>query len=133
MSLLLTDVTVGFGDKTVKPVVGVTGRIQLPEAKTAVRIEAEVTAPEELRTRLLIGSRHDVTVTVNDSAPKAVKGSGGPAAPDQVAVEVQLRAGVNRLVIDTHSEGRGEAVFARLWDPDRRLRYADVAVSAPKK
>jgi hypothetical protein len=40
---------------------------------------------------------------------------------------------VNRLVIETRSEGRGEAVFARLWDPDRRLRYPDVAVSGPKK
>jgi len=47
-------------------------------------------------------------------------------------VEVQLHRGVNRLVLETHSEGRGESIFGRFWDPDRKLRYPDVVV-APKK
>jgi putative heme-binding domain-containing protein len=128
----LTDVTVEVGVKKVKPVVGVSGRIPLPEAKGPVRIEAEVTAPEEMRTRLLLGVRNDFTVSINGSPAKAGKGSGAAAAPDQVAVEVQLHRGVNRLVLETHSEGRGESIFGRFWDPDRKLRYPDVVV-APKK
>src|SRR4051812_2539018 len=130
---LLTDVTVQVGGQKAKPVVGVVGRIPLPEKKGAVRIEAEVTAPEDMRTRLLLGSRHDVTVSLNGSAPKAVKGSGVAAAPDQAAVEVQLQKGINRLVLETTSEGRGEAIFGRFWDPDRRLRYPDVPVPEFKK
>ncbi|MBO0697899.1 MAG: c-type cytochrome [Zavarzinella sp.] len=128
----LTDVTVQVGDKKTKPVVGVSGRIPLPEAKGPVRIEAEVTAPEDMRTRLLLGVRSDFTVSINGSAPKLGKGSGAAAAPDQVAVEVELSRGMNRLVIEMASEGRGEAVFGRFWDPDRKLRYPDVEV-APKK
>jgi hypothetical protein len=50
------------------------------------------------------------------------------AAPDQASVNVHLRAGVNRLVFQLSYKGDKEVMYARLLDPQRKLKYPE-----PKK
>jgi hypothetical protein len=49
----------------------------------------------------------------------------GPAAPDQVSAEVELRKGVNQIILQVTYKGEKESVFARLIDPQRKLRYPE--------
>lgn len=133
----ITSVT--FAEGKVTPVVGVTGRIKLPDAKAGeVAIEARVFAPADMTARLMVGSRTDFTVVSHDPASTAGgesafsqasgKGSGQPAQPDQSVVEVKLKKGETRVVFVTKYGGANESVYLRFHDPDRKLRYADVEV-----
>lgn len=122
--------------KIFTPVVGVSGRITLPDAtKSEVRLTATVIAPAEMTVRLLVGSRADYSVVIQNLHPAAKgsfvilstngKGSGLAAQPDQSAVDVKLVKGENRLTFTTKYEGNGEAVYLRFHDPDRKLRYVE--------
>ena len=116
------------------PVVGVSGRITLPELGKSARVSvnATVIAPDAMKVRLLVGSRADYIVSVNDKAAVPGKGSGSAAQPDQTAVEVTLQKGENRLRFVSTYQGKGESLYLRLHDPDRKLRYPDVD-TLPKK
>jgi putative membrane-bound dehydrogenase-like protein len=110
------------------PVVGVHGRVPLPPAKqeSIALIAAEVTAPEAMKTRLQIGGVHTIRAFVNGKTVYNGKPADqGPAAPDQAGVEVELKKGVNRLVFQMTYKGEKETVYARLLDPNRKLRYAE--------
>jgi putative heme-binding domain-containing protein len=118
-------------DKRVKwaaPIVGAPGRILLPAAKqeSIVLIAAEVTAPDALKIRLQIGGVNAIRAFVNGKTVYNGKpGEKGPAAPDQAGAEVELQKGVNRLVFQVTYKGEKEAVYARLLDPQRKLRYPE--------
>jgi hypothetical protein len=110
------------------PLVGVPGRILLPAAKqeSILLIKANVTAPEVMKTRLQIGAAHTVRAFVNGKTVYNGKpADSGPAAPDQASVEVELKKGVNQLVLQVTYKGDKEAVYARLLDPQRKLRYPE--------
>jgi putative heme-binding domain-containing protein len=128
---LITTVQIG----SASPAVGVSGRIPLPAADqpTKIGIDAIVIAPEAMKARLQVGSRTNYIVSVNDNAAIPGKGSGGPAQPDQSAVEVTLRKGENRLRLVTTYQGKGEGLYLRFHDPDRKLRYSDTEVVPPPK
>jgi putative membrane-bound dehydrogenase-like protein len=131
---VVLEIAPATGDKVaVKPVVGVNGRIMLPDMKSArVSVDAIVIAPDNMKVRLLVGSKADYIVSVNDNAAVPGKGSNAAAQPDQTAIEVTLRKGENRLRFVSKYEGKGEAVFMRFHDPDRKLRYPDVEVPVKK-
>src|SRR5262249_707722 len=86
--------------KWVRAVVGGPGAIGLPAAKSesVVYVTAEVTAPAPLRTRLQLGAGQAVRAWVNGKPVYEGKPGNGPAAPDQASIDVELRAGVNRLL-----------------------------------
>jgi putative membrane-bound dehydrogenase-like protein len=111
------------------PVVGPSGRIPLPKprdkAESLAYIAAEVTAPASLRTRLLLGSSSPLQVWLNGAV--VYKGTPGrsQASPDQAAVDVELREGVNHLLFQVTHWSEGTALYARLLDPQRRLRYPE--------
>jgi putative heme-binding domain-containing protein len=116
--------------KWVAPIVGAPGRIALPAAKkeSIVLIAAEVTARDAMKTRLQIGGVHSMRAFVNGRTVYEGKPADlGPAAPDQASAEVELKKGVNRLVFQVTYKGEKEAVYARLLDPNRRLRYPETA------
>ncbi len=126
----LTDVADPLANKGVewaRPVVGPPGRIPLPPQQAAgvAHVAAEVTAPAKLRTRLQLGASHPVRVWLNGKLVFEGTPGSGQAAPDQASVDVELRAGVNRLLFQVNYHRDGEALYARLLDPDRRLRYAE--------
>jgi hypothetical protein len=107
--------------------VGVPGCISLPASDTEMRsfLLTEVTAPEPLKTRLQLGANHWVRAWVNgrqvyDSTPGMEK-----AQPDQASVEVELQKGVNQILFQVTYKGDKEAIYARLLDPQRRLRYPE--------
>jgi putative membrane-bound dehydrogenase-like protein len=117
------------------PNVGVSGRIALPDMDkpTKLAVNSVIIAPENMKARLLVGSRTDYIVSVDDRAAAPGKGSGGAAQPDQSAVEVTLRKGENHLRFVSTYQGRGESLYLRFHDPDRKLRYPESGVSpAPK-
>src|SRR5207244_10182837 len=93
--------------------VGTPGRITLPPARDAgaATLEAEVTAPAAMKTRLLLGSSGELRVTLNGKP--VYTGRPGADQPDQAAADVELQAGVNRLVIETKHKGPKAAVYAR--------------------
>src|SRR5262245_46886237 len=126
----ITSVQVG----SATPVVGVNGRIPLPDVDqpTKVAVDAIVIAPENMKARLLVGSRADYIVSIDDRAAVSGKGSGSAAQPDQSAVELALRKGENRLRFVTTYQGQGESLFLRFHDPERKLRYPDPEISSPK-
>jgi putative membrane-bound dehydrogenase-like protein len=107
--------------------VGVSGRIPLPPSKDAAtaHLEARVTAPEKLTTRLLLGSSHPVKVWLNGTAVYEGKPGAAPASPDQAGVDVTLRPGVNRVFVRVDYQGQNEGVFARFSDTRRVLRYPE--------
>jgi hypothetical protein len=107
-------------------VVGVHGRIPLPELDGEVAIRSKVTAPTNVKTKLLLGIRNDARVIIGDKK-YSVKGSNTNAQPDQVSVDVELPKGESKIEIRLHSKGKGEAVYARFLDPDRKLRYPEPA------
>jgi putative heme-binding domain-containing protein len=125
----ITTVQIG----SAKPVVGVNGRIPLPDSDKKVAIDAIVIAPDAMKARLLVGSRTDFIVSVNDNAAVPGKGSNVAAQPDQTAVEVSLRKGENHLRFVTAPKGKGEVVYLRFHDPERKLRYPDVEAAELKK
>src|SRR5262245_29890284 len=107
----VTSVQVG----SATPVVGVNGRIPLPDVDqpTKVAVDAIVIAPENMKARLLVGSRADYIVSVDDRAAISGKGSGGAAQPDQSAGERALGRGENQLRIVRTHRGQGESCALR--------------------
>jgi putative membrane-bound dehydrogenase-like protein len=117
----LTEVTVNGGRQSV----GVPGRIVLPETKGGPAvIEAEVTAPDDTKTQLLVGSSADFEVRLDGKAVGTGKGTGKQVQPDQVGFEVVLPKGTHKLTVVAKG-GAAQAVYARFLDPDRKLRYPD--------
>jgi len=51
--------------------------------------------------------------------------------PDQTAINLELKAGVNRFLFQVREPGKNASLFARLLDPDRKLRYPEP--SPPKR
>ena len=117
----LTDVTVN-GEKLA---VGVPGRLLLPDTKGAPAVvEAKVTAPAAMKTRLLIGSTGDYEVRLDGKVIGAGKGAGKDVRSDRDGFTVTLPAGTHTLAVVVKGAGR-HAVYARLLDPERKLRYPD--------
>jgi putative heme-binding domain-containing protein len=111
------------------PLVGVPGRIPLPAAKgdgeVTAHIAAEVTAPAVLRTKLLLGGVHPVRVWLNGKEVYKGKPGSEKAGPDQANIDVELREGANQLLIQVTYHGDKEVLYARLLDPQRKLRYPE--------
>jgi hypothetical protein len=115
------------------PVVGVNGRIPLPDGdQTQLVVSATVIAPTDMTIRLLVGSKFQYIANVNGPDKKnpvlsqaAGKGSGVSAQPDQSSVEVKLAKGENKVSIVLKYEGKGEALYLRFHDPERKLRYVE--------
>lgn len=112
-----------------RPVIGPAGRIALPVIKkggpATVRIGAVVEAPAKLASRLLVGCVHPMRITLNGKEIYAGRPGAGTLQPDLAAIDVEFRQGTNRLMFDVHYQGETEAIYARLLDPDRRLRYPE--------
>jgi putative heme-binding domain-containing protein len=105
---------------------GVTGRINLPDTKAAPAVlEAEVTATDAVKTKLLIGSSADYEVRLNGKAVGAGRGTGKDLRPDQDSHDVTLPAGKHTLSVVVKG-GANNALAVRFLDPDRKLRYPDV-------
>jgi putative membrane-bound dehydrogenase-like protein len=116
----ITDVTVNGTRRAV----GVPGRLELPDSKGAPAvIEAEVTAPAEMKTKLLIGSTGDYEVRLDGKAIGTGKGAGKDARQDRDGFDVALAPGKHTLTIVV--TGGGGLLSARFLDPDRKLRYPD--------
>jgi len=109
------------------PIVGPIGRIPLPAANNqgeqVVYVAAEVTAPATMRSRLQLGTAASVQAWLNGKPIYQGRPSNGPALPDQAGVDVELQEGVNRVVFQATYPGNKEALYARLIDPQRKLRY----------
>ncbi len=110
-----------------RPVVGAAGRVALPAAKEAAErlVVAEFTAPEKVQTRLLLGAVHPVEAWLNGQRVYAGRPGSNPVEPDQAGAAVELREGKNRLVLLVTYRGDKEAIYARLLDPLRKLRYPE--------
>ncbi len=110
------------------PSVGVDGRIPLPrskgDAEAITYVEAEVTAPSSLKTKLLLGAGVPVQAWVNGKLVYDGKPGDGQG-PDQAGADVELREGTNQIVLKATYKGGKEGLFARLLDPNRRLRYPE--------
>jgi hypothetical protein len=120
----ITDVTVN-GDKLAA---GAPGRILLPDTKGAPAVvEAEVTAPSDLKTKLLVGSSADYEVRLDGRSLGSGKGTGKQLQPDQSSFEVTLPKGKHTVTIVVKG-GAGNAFHARFLDPDRKLRYPDAGM-----
>ena len=100
-----------------KPVVGVPGRILLPDGQ--ITLTAKVIAPADLTARLLVGCKTDYEV---DGVKR--KGGVGNVRPDQSAIEVKLHKGANMLTFTTKA-GKGDSLYLRFHDPERKLRYPE--------
>ncbi len=119
----MTDVTVN-GEKLS---VGVPGRLLMPDTKGAPAVvEAEVTAPGDMKTKLLIGSSGDYEIRLDGKPLGTGKGTGKQMRPDEGSYDVALTAGKHTLTVVVKS-GTGNALYARFLDPDRKLQYPDVA------
>ncbi|MDY3551782.1 HEAT repeat domain-containing protein [Gemmata sp. JC717] len=107
--------------------VGVPGRLVLPDTKGAPAVlEAEFTAPVELKTKLLIGSTGDYELRLDGKAIGTGQGAGKDVRPDRDGVEVTLPAGTHTLTVVVKGAG-ANVVYARFLDPDRKLRYPEPA------
>ena len=109
-----------------RPRVGVPGRVPLPPAGRASKafVTAGVTAPGPLATRLQLGAAYPLRVWLNGKPVYQGK-PGDKEAPDQAGVDVGLKEGVNRVVIEVAYQGKDAAVYARFLDPNRKLRYPE--------
>ncbi|MFN4259282.1 MAG: PVC-type heme-binding CxxCH protein [Gemmataceae bacterium] len=109
-----------------RPQVGVTGRIPIPghqAGKSDVAlVAADVHAVADLKTHLLLGAAHPLEVWLNGQ--KVYQGQPGtsPAEPDQAAVDVTLRKGVNHLLIQVACQETRGTLHARFHDPHRKLK-----------
>jgi hypothetical protein len=88
-------------------------------------VTGKVSSPRALRTNLLFGTGNPVRVWLNGK--EVFKGEAGkaPARPDQVSVNVELKEGTNVLLIQVTYRGDKAALYARLRDPERKLRYPE--------
>jgi putative membrane-bound dehydrogenase-like protein len=110
-----------------RPTVGAPGRIPLPATKKpgAALLRAELTAPAATRTRLQLGAAHPVEVWLNGKRVYQAKPGAAPVAPDQASIEIQLKEGTNELLFRVDYQGETEVLYARLLDPERKLRYPE--------
>jgi hypothetical protein len=95
-------------------------------------VTARVIAPEAMKVKLLVGSRNNFQVSVNVTIGQPVTsfpgtGSGVAPQPDQAQVEVDLKKGENVIAVRLRTNGKGEAIYMRFHDPDRKLRYPEPA------
>ncbi len=107
-----------------RPVVGVPGRIPIKDDGQTAIIRAIVIAPDAMKAKLMLGVRNHFTVEVNGKETAKGKGSDVAALPDQVSTDVELKKGENTIMIRCHAK-KGEAVYARFLDPERKLRYPE--------
>jgi putative membrane-bound dehydrogenase-like protein len=109
-----------------RPLVGPPGRVPLPASKTdaVAYVGAEVTAPAAVRTRLQFGAAGPLQVWLNGKEVYSGR-PGEKAVPDEAGVEVELTEGTNRLLFRVAYRGDKEALYARLLDPQRKLRYPE--------
>jgi putative membrane-bound dehydrogenase-like protein len=116
----ITDVSVNG----TKLSVGVPGKLTLPNTKGENSVvEAEFTAPAEIKTKLLVGSTGDYEVRLDGKALGTGKGAGKDARPDRDSFDVMIPSGKHTLTIVV--KGGGGLLSARFLDPDRKLRYPD--------
>ena len=105
---------------------GVPGRLVLPDTKGAPAVvEAEVTAPAEVKTKLLIGSSGDYEVRLDGKPIGTGTGAGRGVRSDRDGFDLTLPAGTHTLAVVVKGAGP-HALYARLLDPDRKLTYVDV-------
>jgi putative membrane-bound dehydrogenase-like protein len=112
------------------PVVGPPGRIALPATngrKMASYVAAEVKTAAPMKTKLLLGARQPLQVWLNGKTVYQGKPSDRAAAPDQASTEIELVAGVNRLVFRIAYQGDQETLYARLLDSQRKLQLLHAA------
>jgi putative membrane-bound dehydrogenase-like protein len=109
------------------PAVGAPGRIPLPPSKDregVAYVSAEVRAPAGMKSRLQLGAAHPVQAWLNGKQVYA--GSpGDKPVPDQAGADVELKEGTNLLLFRVTYRGGQEGLYARLLDPQRRLRYPE--------
>jgi putative membrane-bound dehydrogenase-like protein len=112
------------------PVVGPPGRIPLPASKeeSVAYLAADVTSPGALRTRLQIGSSATVKIWLNGKPVYRGQPAAQTATPDQIGLDVELSPGTNHLLLQATYSGNRNALYARLLDPQRRLRYTSLAM-----
>jgi putative membrane-bound dehydrogenase-like protein len=103
---------------------GVTGRIPVPMAKEVV-VEAEFTAGDAIKTKLMVGSANAFTVKIDGKPIGQGAGSGKAMRPDGEIVEVELPKGKHTLTFTTSNTTAEAAVFLRFLDPDRKLSYPE--------
>jgi putative heme-binding domain-containing protein len=110
----LSEVTLNGKDLSVGP----PGRIPLPPSKdvTTAVIEAEFTATAAFKTRLVLHSPGATAIFINGQNARGAERNETP---------VELNAGVNKLRFEIRYKGEKEVVYARLLDPDRKLRYPE--------
>lgn len=107
--------------------VGAPGRLALPNTKGAPAVlEAELIAPAELKTKLLIGSTGDYEVRLNGKAIGTGRGAGKDVRPDRDGLDLMLPEGKSTLTVVVKGSGPN-VVYARLLDPDRKLHYPEPA------
>jgi putative membrane-bound dehydrogenase-like protein len=109
------------------PVVGPPGRIVLPETGPGgdkkSYVAAKVIAPGRMTTRLQLGAVHPVRAWLNGETIFSGTPSNRLAQPDQVSADIHLQKGMNRLLFEIRYQGSKELFYARLLDPERKLRY----------
>jgi putative membrane-bound dehydrogenase-like protein len=112
------------------PVVGPPGRIALPDSGPGGDkksfVKANVIAPDPMATRLQLGAVHPVRAWLNGETVFSGTPSNRLAEPDQASADVHLRRGMNRLLFEIRYQGSKELFYARLLDPERKLRYEEV-------
>src|SRR5262249_57973359 len=85
---------------------------------------AEVKAPSAMKTKLLLGAGSPLKAWVNGKLVYDGKPGDGKG-PDQAGADVELKEGTNVVVIKATYKGGKEALYARLLDPNRKLRYPE--------
>jgi putative heme-binding domain-containing protein len=117
------------GLKWTRPVVGVPGRIPLPPARgnaqSLTYVAAEVTAPKGMGTKLQVSGYAAILVWLNGKLVLESHAGTGLAALVQESVNINLNAGINKLLFKVTYKGEKEAMYARLLDPQRRLKYPE--------
>jgi putative membrane-bound dehydrogenase-like protein len=110
------------------PAVGVHGRIALlapkEDGEVVTVLTAEVKAPSAMKTKLLLGAGSPLKAWVNGKLVYDGKPGDGKG-PDQAGADVELKEGTNVVVIKATYKGGKEALYARLLDPNRKLRYPE--------
>jgi putative heme-binding domain-containing protein len=112
------------GTKWKRQEAGPAGRLVLHTDQPAVQyVYAEVIAPAAMKTRLLVGANGPVKAWLNGKP--VLTGATGPKdeAPDRHSAEVSLEPGVNRLLFKIATASPATVLYARLHDPDRKLKY----------
>jgi putative membrane-bound dehydrogenase-like protein len=118
-----SDPTTGGGVTWQARQVGVPGRLELPAAGAGGYVYATTTVTNSapLRTRLLLGSGDSLVVWIDGREVLRGCPTKDPARPDQTDVPVELAAGTHRVTIEIHYRGDRSALYARFFDPDRKL------------